>query len=64
MSRILGFKTQVLYQVMFQLLSVLVLLAIVFLVVYVLVMLIKVLKKKSRLLDLEIKEKERKELDD
>lgn len=64
MSRIIGFKVEVVIQVIFQLLSVIVLLGILILIAYILVLLIKVLRKKSRLLDIELKEKESKALDD
>ncbi len=58
-TRILGFDFQTLIQVIFQLIAVIVLILIIILVVYCIKLLINVLKKKSRLLDLEIEEKER-----
>ena len=59
MARIIGFELQTIIQILFQLVAIIVLIAVVVLVVITLATLVKVLKKKSRLLDLEIAEKEK-----
>ncbi len=57
-TRILGFGPETLVQIIFQLFALIILIGIIVLVVYCLILLIKVLKKKSKALDLEISKRE------